>query len=73
MKASFAMIVGALPLLLPGAAVAQGGNMMNTGNWGGGWMGGVGGMGGYAGPWTSALLVIAVLVLLALVITQKRK
>ena len=69
MKTLFAMTVAALPLLLPGAAVA----MMQGGNWGGGWMAGVDGMGGHAGVWIPVLLVIAVVVLLALVITQKRK
>ena len=73
MKTLFAMTVGALPLLLPGAAYAQSGNMMNGGNWGGGWMAGYGGMGGYAGAWIPVLLGIALVVLLALVITQKRK
>jgi len=70
MKTLFAMTVSAFPLLLPGAAYAQSGNMMNGGNWGGGWMAGYG---GYAGVWIPVLLVIAVVVLLALVITQKRK
>lgn len=73
MKTSFLMTVGALPLLLPGAAVAQSASMTNAGNWGGGWMAGVGGMSGYAGVWMPVLLVIALVVLFALVITQKRK
>lgn len=67
------MTVGALPLLLSGAAYAQSGNMMNTGNWGGGWMAGYAGMSGYAGAWIPVLLVIAVVVLVALVIAQERK
>lgn len=73
MKTSFPTTVGALSLLLPGAAVAQSANMMNAGNWDGGWMAGVGGMGGYVGVWMPVLLIIAVVVLFALVITEKRK
>lgn len=71
MKTLLAVTAGALPLLLPGAAFAQSANMMNGGNWGGGWMGGYGGMGGYAGVWIPVLLVFALVVLLALVITNK--
>lgn len=73
MKTLFAMTVGALPLLLPGAAVARSKSMMNAGNWGGGWMGGVGGMDAYAGVWMPVLVVIAFVVLFALVITQNHK
>ncbi len=73
MKTLFAMTIAALPLLLPGAALAQSGSMMNAGNWGGGWMAGVGALGGYAGAWMPVLPFVALVVLVALVITQKRK
>ena len=63
MKTFFAFIVGAIALLTSGFALAQSGNMMNSGTWGSGWMSG-GWMGGYGGIWT-ILLVIVVVGLLA--------
>ena len=73
MKTLLAMAVGTVPLLATGVAFAQNGNMMNGGTGGGGWMGGYGGMGGYAGIWVPTLLVIAVVGLVAWIVTQKRK
>jgi uncharacterized membrane protein len=67
MKALLAKTVGALSLLLPGAAFAQSGNMMNGGASGGGWMG------GYGGAWMPTLLLVAVVALVVWVVTQKRK
>ena len=53
------------PLISPGSAFAQHGNMMN-----GGWMGGW--MGGYGGVWAPILLVLVV-GLVAWVVMHKRK
>ena len=53
------------PLMTPGFALAQTGNMMD-GGWMGGWMGGMGGV------WVPILLVIVV-GLVAWVVMQKRK
>jgi len=44
MKALLALVVGTVPLLSGGVALAQGGGMMSGDGWGGGWMGGYGGM-----------------------------
>ena len=43
MKTLPAMLFAAVPPLASGAALAQGGGMMDSGMWGGGWMGGYGG------------------------------
>ena len=47
--------------------------MMNGGIGSGGWMNGYGAMGGYGGIWVPTLLVIAVVGLVAWIVTQKRK
>jgi ABC-type cobalamin transport system permease subunit len=47
--------------------------MMNGGTGSDGWMNGYGAMGGYGGIWVPALLVIAVVGLVAWIVTQKRK
>lgn len=59
MKTLLAMIVGAVPLLVGGAVLAQNGNMMNGGSPGTGWMYGYGGIGG------PLLLVVIVVALVA--------
>ena len=56
MKTLPAMVVGTVPLLSAGVALAQNGTMMN----GGGWMSGYGGMGGYGGILVPILLVVVV-------------
>lgn len=69
MKTLLALVVGTVPLLATGVALAQNGNMMNGdgGMWGGGWMG------GYGGIWGPILLVIVVAGLVAWVVKQKGK
>jgi len=52
-------------LLATGVSLAQSGNMMNGGTWGGGWMGGYGGIG------LPILLVIVVVVLVAWIVQRK--
>lgn len=73
MKTLFAVVVGAATLSDAGVALAQSGNMMNGGAGYNGWMNGYGAMGGYGGPWVPTLFVIAVVGLVAWVVTQKRK
>ena len=73
MKTLLAMVGGTVTLLATGVSFAQTGNMMNGGASGDGWMNGYGAMGGYGGPWVPTLLVIAVVGLVAWVVTQKRK
>ena len=48
-----------------GAALAQGGSMINGGMWGGGWMGGYGGM------WVPILLVVVVVGLVVWIVKRK--
>ncbi len=68
MKTLLAMVVGTVPLLATGVALAQSGNMMNGGGWGGmGWMG------GYGGIWGPILLVIVVVGVVAFVMQRKGK
>ncbi len=67
MKTLLAMAVGAVSLLTSGVSLAQSGNMMNGGNWGGSWMG------GYGGLWMPILLVIVVVGLVVLVVQRKDK
>ena len=69
MKTLLAMVVGTVPLLSAGVALAQNGTMMN----GGGWMSGYGGMGGYGGIWLPILVVIVAVGLVAWVVKQKGK
>ena len=66
MKNSLAMAIGMTLLLFSGVALAQGGNMMNGGAWGSGWMG------GYGGIWMPILLVVAVVALVVWVVKQKK-
>ena len=73
MKTLPAMVVGTVTLLATGVALAQNGNMMNSGTGGDGWMNGYGAMGGYGGVWVPTLLVIVVVGFVAWVVTQKRK
>ena len=68
MKTLFASTVGAASVLSSRASLAQSGNMMNSGMWGGGWMGG-----GYGGYWLLILLCIAVVGLVIWIISQKGK
>ena len=65
MKTLFVAAFGAVLLLLSGVAAAQGGNMMNGGAWGSGWMGGYGGM------WIPILLAIVVVGLVAWIVKRK--
>jgi len=67
MIALFANTAGATTLLATNAAFAQGGNMMDGGMWGTGWMGGTG------GPWAAILIVLVVVGLVAWVVKQQRK
>lgn len=67
MKTLLVMAVGTVSLLSTGVSLAQNGNMMNGGAWGGGWMG------GYGGIWVPTLLVIVVVGFVAWVVTQNRK
>ena len=67
MKTLSALAVGSVTLLTTSATLAQGGNMMNDGNWGGGWMG------GYGGPWMLILLVIVVAGLVAWIVKRGGK
>ena len=69
MKTLLAMVVGTVPLLSAGVALAQNGTMMN----GGGWMSGYGGMGGYGGILVPILLVIAVAGAVMWFVKQKGK
>lgn len=59
-------IAGSLSFWVGGAAMAQGGPMMNGGTGLGGWMG------GYGGYWVPVLLVVVV-GLVAWIVMQKRK
>jgi len=68
MKTSLAMVVGTVPLLSAGVALAQNGSMMD-----GGWMGGYAGMGGYGGLLVPILLVILVGGLVVWMVKQKGK
>ena len=67
MKTLLAMAVGAASLLTSGVSLAQSGNMMNGGNWGGSWMD------GYGGIWMPILLVIVVVGLVVFVVQRKGK
>jgi hypothetical protein len=60
-----AMLFAAVPPLASGAALAQGGGMMDSGMWGGGWMG------GYGGAWVPILLVAVVVGLVVWVVKRK--
>jgi len=67
MKTLSTWVVGSPTLLTTSAALAQGGNMMNSGNWGADWMG------GYGGPWMLILLVIFVAGLVAWIVKRGGK
>jgi len=67
MKTRFALIVGSVPLLASGVALAQSGNMMDGGMWGMGWMG------GYGGVWGPILLVVVIVGIVVVVRQQKGK
>ena len=67
MKTLLALVVGTVPLLATGVALAQNGNMMDGSAWGMGWMG------GYGGIWGPLLLVVVVAGLAALVMQRKGK
>jgi hypothetical protein len=73
MKTLLATIVGTASLLTSSISLAQNGSMMNGGTGSDGWMNGYGAMGGYGGIWVPTLLVIAVVGLVAWIVTQKRK
>jgi hypothetical protein len=65
MKFSNAIAVGLTSLLAHGVSLAQNGNMMNGGDW-------MGGYGGYGGSWGPILLVVVVGVVVWAIL-QKRK
>jgi uncharacterized membrane protein len=67
MKTLLAMVVGTVPLLAAGGALAQSGSVMNGGGWGMGWMG------GYGGIWGPLSLVIVVVAVVALIMQRKGK
>jgi hypothetical protein len=67
MKTLLVMVVGTASLLATSVSLAQNGNMMNGGTWGGGMMS------GYGGIWMPTLLVILVVGLVAWIVMQKRK
>ena len=71
MKNLSTLAAGAVTLLTTSVTLAQGGNMMNGGNWGGNWGGGW--MGGYGGPWMLILLVIVVAGLVAWIVKRGGK
>lgn len=66
MKNLRAMGVGTVSLVASGVSLAQGGNMMNGGTWGAGWMGGYGGG-------SMILLLIVVVALVAWVVKRGDK
>ena len=67
MKTLTARAVGAVPLFACGVTLAQSGNMMNSGMWGGGWMGGYGGM------WMPALVLVVVVALVVWIVKRGGK
>jgi len=67
MKTLATLAVGSVTLLTTSVTLAQSGNMMNGGNWGGGWMG------GYGGPWMLILLVIVVAAFVAWIMKRGGK
>jgi uncharacterized membrane protein len=67
MKSLLDLVVGATFLAAAGFAMAQGGNMMNDGGWGMGWMG------GYGGFWGPLLLVVVIVAVVALVMQRRGK
>jgi hypothetical protein len=73
MKTLLTTVVGTASLLASSISLAQNGGMMNGGTGSGGWMNGYGVTGGYGGIWVPTLLVIAVVGLVAWIVTQKRK
>lgn len=66
MKNLRVMSVDAVSLFATGVSFAQGGNMMNGGSWGTGWMGGYGGR-------SMILLLIVVVALVAWVVKRSDK
>lgn len=67
MIAIFSRTAGATTLLATNAGSAQGGNMMDGGMWGAGWIGGSG------GTWPAILIVLAVVGLVVWVVKRQRK
>ena len=67
MKTHTARAVGAASLFFSGVTLAQSGNMMNSGMWGGGWMGGYGGM------WTPVLVVVVVAAIVVWIVKRSGK
>jgi uncharacterized membrane protein len=68
MNALLETLVGTAAAVGTGAVLAQGGNMMDGGSWGMGWMGG-----GYGGFWLPVLLVIVVVGAVVWGVKQKGK
>ena len=66
MKTLRAMTMGIVASLAAGTTWAQGGNMMNGGNWGGGWMG------GYGGAWMPLWMIVVVVAVIALIVWVMR-
>ena len=67
MKTHTARAVGVASLFVSGVALAQSGNMMNSGMWGGGWMG------GYDGMWRSVLVAVVVAALVVWIVKRGGK
>lgn len=65
MKTVPALLFAAVPPLASGAALAQGGGMMDGGMWGGGWMH------GYGGAWVLILLLAVVVGLVVWSVKRK--
>ena len=61
------VVVGTVPLLSTGVALAQNQTMMGGGAWGGGWMG------GYGGGWVMILVAVVVVVLVAWIVQRNGK
>ena len=67
MKTHTARAAGAASLSVSGVTLAQSGNMMNSGTWGGGWMGGYGGM------WMPVLVVVVVVAIVVWIVKRGGK
>ncbi len=65
MKTLFAVAVGTVSSFGSDVALAQSGNMMDGGMWGGGWMG------GYGGYWMPILALIVVVALVVWIVKRK--
>ena len=66
-KTHTARAAGTASLFVSGVTLAQSGNMMNSGMWGGGWMGGYGGM------WMPVLVVVVVVAIVVWIVKRGGK